>query len=198
MRDDKLKFDSDELGDLSLDWGDVAELISPRRNTCLFEGRVTATGTLLMRDGMVMVGGETEQRFKREDLLVIVPGEPTEWNFWSGNLSVNFALRRGNTERTDLQAVASAQRDTTLSRLKLEYLGNFGATESETDIDNHRLNGRYEIFLTRRFFVMPLAVVGFRDPFQNVAWRRRRLPSLQAQQVQVGRGSGRRYAIHPV
>lgn len=171
MRDDTFEFDSDELGDLKLDWEDVAELISPRRNTCLFEGHVIVTGTLLIRDGVVVVGGETDQRFKREDLISIIPGEPTEFNFWSGTLSVGFTGRSGNTDQTELTGRALARRETVATRLELEYQGNFGTLDGDENLNNHRFTNAYDIMLTRRFFLRPFASETFRDPFQNIAVR---------------------------
>ncbi len=45
LRDESLAFESDELGELELDWEDVAEIYSARRNTCYFEDAVVAIGT---------------------------------------------------------------------------------------------------------------------------------------------------------
>jgi hypothetical protein len=171
MRDDKFEFDSDELGDLKLDWKDIAELHSPRRNTYLFEGRTQVTGTLLLRDGIVVVGGETEQRFKREKLLAIIPGEATEFNFWSGKLSAGFTRRSGNTDQTDVTGHTFARRETLLTRLHLEYRGNFGTLDGDENVNNHRFTNAYDLLVTRRFFVRPFASEIFRDPFQNIAVR---------------------------
>jgi len=171
MHNDKLEFDSDKLGDQKLDWEDVAELISPRRNTCLFEGRVIVTGTLLIRDGIVLVGGETERRFKRADLISIIPGEPTEFNFWSGKLSAGFTGRKGNTDQVEMTGRVHARRETLLTRLEMEYNGNFGTLNGDENVNNHRFANAYDILITRRFFLRPFASELFRDPFQNIAWR---------------------------
>jgi putative salt-induced outer membrane protein YdiY len=171
LRDEVLEFDSDKLDKLELDWDDVAELRSPRLNTCLFEGRRIATGTLLIREGIVVVGGETEQRFKRQDLQSIIPGKPTELNFWSGKVSIGLTARSGNTNQTEFSAFASARRETPLTRLDLDYRGNIGQLEGVENVNNHTLNGRFDVFLTRRLSLIPMWVNVFRDPFQNIGVR---------------------------
>ncbi len=171
MRDDTFEFDSDELGKLTFDWEDIVELISPRHNTCLFEGHGSVTGTLLMREGVVVVGGETAQRFQRAHLVSIIPGEPTEFNFWSGKLSAGFTKRSGNTDQTEFTGHALARRETLSTRLELEYRGNFGRLDGEENLNNHRVTNSYDVFVTRRFFIRPFASETFRDPLQNIALR---------------------------
>ena len=101
LRRGSLEFESDELGDLTFDWDDIGVLRSPRENSVLFEGKITATGTLLIRDGVVVVGGEETKQYDRKLLLSIIPGEPTERNYWSGKFSLGIDNRAGNTNQVD-------------------------------------------------------------------------------------------------
>ena len=55
LNDDKLAFESDELDDLDLDWGDVAELRSPRILTYTFDKAGIFTGTAVMKDGTIAI-----------------------------------------------------------------------------------------------------------------------------------------------
>jgi hypothetical protein len=170
LRDDSFEFDSDELDDLKFDWDDVKEVRSPRMNTLVFEDRTTATGTLWIRDDVVLLreASGRELRFKRKDLLAIIPGEPRERNFWSGKFSIGVMLRGGNTRQMDFSSNMSLRRRSLYSRLDLSYLGALGSFEGEETVNNHRLDARYDIFLTRRFYVTPLSANGYRDTFQNI------------------------------
>jgi len=173
LRDDKFEFDSDELDDLTFDWEDVKEVRSPRMNTLVFEKRITVTGTVWIRDDVVLVreASGRELRFKRKDLLTIIPGEPKELNFWSGKISIGVTLRGGNTKQTDLSANMSLRRRSPYTRFDLSYLGALGTFDGEDTVNNHRLDGRYDVFVTRKFFVTPASVSAYRDTFQNIAVR---------------------------
>ncbi len=168
LREGNLEFDSDELGDLKIDWDDIAELHSPRMNSCLFEDKVTAYGTLLIRDDIVLVGGDEEQRFERKNLLTIIPGELRELNFWSGKVSLGFTGRSGNTNQTDATGLINIYRQTLSSRFIFEYNGTFSKLNGEESANNHNLSSQYDLFITSRFYVTPAAISVYRDRFQNI------------------------------
>ena len=101
LRTDSLEFESDELDELTLDWEDVAQLRAARPCTMLFEGQHSVTGTVLIRDKEVLVGTPAGiQRFERRMLISLVPGIPSERNYWSGKLSFGASVRTGNTEQS--------------------------------------------------------------------------------------------------
>ena len=171
LRGGKLEFDSDKLGELKLDWDGVAEVRSPRPQTILLESKETHLGTLLVKDGQVVLGGEDGGRFDRADLLAIVPGEPSEWNYWSGKVSLGLAARRGNTSQTDFTSYLFTRRETAATRWDTTYNGAFSKTQGVETANNHRLNSRFDYFLTHRLFVTPLSATGYRDPFTNIDLR---------------------------
>ena len=171
FRQDRLTFDSDKLGELTFDWNDVDTVQSPHQNTVLFEGRITATGTLLIHEGVVIVGGEEPKQFNRSDLMTIVPGVPKEINYWSGKLSVGFDFRSGNTNQRDLTAYLLIRRRTTVSRFELTYNGAIGTLEGKASTNNHRTNGKFDRFITKHLYLTLVSMEAFRDPFQNIAYR---------------------------
>ena len=84
IHDGDVKFDSDDLDDLTLDWGDISEIRSPRRHTYRFEGRRIVTGTMAMKDGVIRIDtGTGVQSFERKLLVAMQEGEPREINYWS-------------------------------------------------------------------------------------------------------------------
>jgi putative salt-induced outer membrane protein YdiY len=57
------------------------------------------------------------------------------------------------------------------SRLDLQYNGSIGTLEGTENVHNHRVTGKWDAFVTRRFYVTPLLMEYFRDRFQNIDMR---------------------------
>ena len=172
MRSDTLTFDSDELDLLDFDWDDVVELRSPRIYTYVFEGRVVAVGTALVRDGVVAVrSGEEVRRFDREDLVSIVTGAERERDYWDGKVSLGVTIRSGNTDQQDFGGVGFIRRAGPFARFRIDYNGAISVVQTEQTTNNHRLTGKFDVFLSKRFYVTPLYVDAFSDRFQNIELR---------------------------
>jgi hypothetical protein len=169
MRNESLEFDSDELDDLNLDWGDISGIITVREQTLLFEDRIVVTGTLAIRDDVVKVRvGDEVKTYDRETLLGIIPGRQTELNYWSGKLSAGLSARSGNTDQTDISALARLTRETAATRSAFRYNGAFGELDGVTSINNHRALLRFDYFVYPRFYVTPFSIEGYKDELQNI------------------------------
>lgn len=171
MRRDKLEFDSEELDTLSLDWKDVVELRTTRSMTLGLTERRVATGTLLIKGEDVGVRGVEVAFFRRDELLSIIPGTPSERNYWSGKVGLSTTVRRGNTNQTDGAANVRILRRSPSSRIELKYNGTITRVESVETSNAHRLDGRWDRYLSRRFYVTPLFFEATRDRFQNIDLR---------------------------
>ena len=171
VRDGKLEFDSDELDELSFDLDDVVEVRAPRMCTVLIEGRKSREGTLHIKEGEVVLGGAETVVLRRSQVVAIIPGQPSEANYWSGKLSLGLTGRRGNTSQTDFSAYGFTRRATAGSRWDSTYSGAFGRTKGIETTNNHRLSSRLDFFLSRRLFVTPVSVTASRDPFSNIDLR---------------------------
>jgi putative salt-induced outer membrane protein YdiY len=172
LYDGSLEFDSDELDDLTLDWEDIRQVRTGRVVQVRFRDRDEGvTGRLVVDGDAVRVLGDTEQQFARAALMTITPGEPTESNYWSGNATFGFNLRQGNSDQVEANTVASAKRRTLSTRIALDYFGNYNITDDLTVTNNQRANAGLDWFATARFFVRPVVVEYYRDPFQNFAHR---------------------------
>jgi hypothetical protein len=172
LYDGSLEFDSDELDNLTLDWGDIRQVRTARVVQVRFRDREeSVTGRLLVEDDTVRVLGDTEQQFTRATLMSIAPGEPREANYWSGNATFGFNLRRGNSEQVEANTIASAKRRTVGTRVALDYVANYNVTDDLTVTNNQRVNAGVDWFVTARLFVRPAVIEYYRDPFQNFAHR---------------------------
>ena len=174
LRRDSLEFDSDKLDDLKIDWEDVAEVHTCKKQMVLIEGpdgRETYVGKVDVKDGVIEIDGKTKMRFDRKKLLALVPGEPTERNYWSGKVNIGFTTRSGNTNQTDFSSYIFARRQTSDTRWDTTYNGAFGRVEGVETVNNNRLDSKFDVFLTRRLYVTPAGIQLFQDRFQNIDTR---------------------------
>lgn len=172
MRDDKLFFDSDELDDLEIDWGDIAEIRSSQTLTFTFLKGGVVTGTCMMRDGLIKIDTGTGVRdFERSDLLSMLEGKPRERNYWSLKATLGLIARSGNSEQADATAYMRLRREATRSRFDTEYTGNIGSVSKEQNVNNHRFDSNFNVFMSRRMFLTPVAGEIYTDKFQNIDYR---------------------------
>ena len=170
LYEDSLEFDSDELNNLTFDFEDVRQVRTGRVVQVRLKERALS-GRLLIDGNNLQVLGDTTQQATRADLVSITPGEFRELSYWSGNATLGFNLREGNSEQIEVNTLASARRRTVNSRLILDYAGNYNLTDDVTITNNHRARASIDWFVTDRFFVRPIVAEFLNDPFQNFAQR---------------------------
>ena len=172
MQDFRLEFYSDELKKLTIKWRNVKYIKSSVPYRLRFEDQTIAVGAIeITPDKVQVVTDYDEQTFDRDELLTIASGKETELSLWTFNITASINLRRGNTDQTDFTSRINTKRQTALSRVTIDYLGNFTEVREAETINNHRLNGAYNIFFGRHLFVSPIVAEMYRDPFQNIARR---------------------------
>lgn len=180
LYDDKVEFDSDKLGLLSLDWADIKKMRGHAKHTVNLDGHADVFGNFQMSgDRVLIVAGEESQEFNRADIVSIAHGKPQESNYWSARFTLGLNISQGNSDRQDLNLALNTKRRTADSRFLTDYLGFYSESESIRTDDNHRLGSTYDVFRTRQFFWRPLLAEYFRDPFQNISY-----------QFTVGAGAG--------
>ncbi|HXC98247.1 MAG TPA: DUF481 domain-containing protein [Verrucomicrobiae bacterium] len=171
MQDKKLEFDSDELKELTFDWKDIRQVRSPHLNEMLLVNQEGLKGPVVITPDLVIVGGADPRTFPRSELQSITPGGSKEGDYWTGRISLGFALRAGNTKSVDYDAQASLQRRTPGTRFKLDYLGNVSSLNDVESENNHRVNAEFDYWFSRRLYVILPQAEYFSDPFQNIADR---------------------------
>ncbi len=114
--------------------------------------------------------------FNRDEIISFSPAGDREIDLWSLKFTLGMNLKSGNTEQVDINSKLSAKRRTADSRFLLDYIGNVSKTNAisgnliET-INNHRLSGALDIYVTRYFFYNPINAEFYIDPFQNIELR---------------------------
>ncbi len=173
MYEELLVFDSDNLGELEIDWADVQQLRSAGVVQIGFadRDRDAVTGVLTLAEDTVTIEGDTTVEFPREEMLTLISGPPREANYWTSNMTLGANFRSGNVDQTVFNAWARALRRTPKNRIGLEYLGNYNETDSLETNNNHRVNGSWDRFVSERFFFTPINFEWYKDPFLNIDQR---------------------------
>lgn len=171
LRSEEVRFDSEVMDELVLDWDDVVELHVRQSVSLMLQGTAKRADTLTVRGGRVEVVGEDSGTFTRGDLLAVVPDNGHNGALWSGELNWYLTAASGNTRRVDTSGYGRLTRESATTRGELTYNGTFSRADGIETSDQTRLDGRLDVFLSERLFVTPASFAYFRDPFQNIEWR---------------------------
>ena len=169
LYDDKLEFDSDEIGLYEFDFEDIVHIKSYQIISVNIENLASFPGVLrLKNDKITIIQGDKNYEFDRKDIVSFAPDGEKERHFWSGKITFSLDLRSGNTSQYDYSAKANVKRRTSDSRLYLDYLGRISAKDDVETANDHRMNLKYDIYLSRKFFWTPLFSEIYTDKFKNI------------------------------
>ena len=183
LYDDKLEFDSDEIGLYTFDFDDIKAIKSYQIISVNVENLASITGILrLSGDKVTIVQGEEKYEFKKSDIVSFAPDAELEKNYWSGKVTINFDVHSGNTDQLNYGAQANLKRRTAISSLSLDYLGRISYKEKEEIANDHRFNEKYDRYITRYFFWTPVFSEFYTDKYKNI-------------QSQITVGSGLGYTV---
>lgn len=171
LYDEKLTFDSDDLGDLKIKWKDISRIHSRQLFTVRTVYNEIITGTVSLDNGILIITNNRQHRMPQEDLLTLIAGLENGVNIWDGKVTFGANLSAGNTEKLEYNAKAEVSRHTTTSRIKAEYTAIIGQTNNIQTDENHRFLLTYDVYNDKQMFFRPIDLTLFRDPFQNVGHR---------------------------
>ena len=172
LYDDKLEFDSDEIGLYTFDFDDIKRIKSYHMISVNVGNLASIVGILrLDGDKVTIIQGDNKYEFKREDIVSFAPNATLEKNFWSGKISFNLDMRSGNTNQVDYAAQANLKRRTAISNLSFDYLGRISLKDNEEIANDHRLNQKYDRYITRKFFWTPLFSEYYTDKYKNITYQ---------------------------
>ena len=169
MYDDKLEFDSDEIGLYTFDFDDVTTIKSYHVLSVNIENLAAISGIVRLSNGIItIIQGDTKYEFKKDEVISFAQAGELERNFWSGKMSLSLDFREGNTNQRDYAAQASLKRRTASSSLSLEYLGRISSKDDVEIANDHRLNQKYDRYITRYFFWTPVFSEYYTDTYKNI------------------------------
>ena len=167
--DEELRFDSDNLGMLEIDWEDVRHFRGHGLYGIGIEGLKPFAGELWIDDQQVVITvNGVQQKIPRDRLVAITRSADRELDRWSGDIALGLNVRSGNADIVELNVLAGIERRTPNSRFQMDYLGNYNETEGQEIANNHRVNASFDRFTGGRLFWRPFVGQYFRDPFQNI------------------------------
>jgi putative salt-induced outer membrane protein YdiY len=169
LYDDKLEFDSEEIGLYTFDLDDIMQIKSYYIISVNIENLALFPGIIRLKDEKLkIIQGENEYEFERKDIVSFAPDGEYERNFWSGKVTVSLDIRNGNTTQYDFSSKVNLQRRTAKSRLSFDYLGRKTSKNDEETANDHRLNEKFDIYLSRHFFWTPLFSEYYTDKYKNI------------------------------
>jgi putative salt-induced outer membrane protein YdiY len=171
MQERQLEFDSEELKYLTFDWRDIRQVRTARTQDVLFSNGDRVSGPVSITPDQVRVGGASPRVDSRDRLQSFTPGGNRERNFWSGKLALGLNLRAGNTEQVEYNAQAHLQRRSPSTRFRLDYIGSVSSVDGIENANNNRVNAEFDLWLSRRFYLLLPFAEYYRDPFQNLNHR---------------------------
>lgn len=168
LRDDTLKFDSDEFDEQSFDWEDVKELHTAGQVNVVFLNRnVVVSRISIIEDTVVL--HDSNELASRFEVTSVVPSRSSWWALWEGRISLGFNVRSGNTNQTDLVIRYDTVNRTAFNRINIDYLGNFSKVDKKLTTSNHNADFNWSYFFNRRFYIVPLYYEFYNNPFKNIA-----------------------------
>jgi len=167
--DDELEFDSDEIGLYTFDFEDVVQIKSYHIISVNIENLASFPGILRLKgDDLTIVQGENKYEFKRKDMVSFAPDGKYERNFWSGKATISLDIRSGNTNQYDYSGKINVKRRTSMSRLSFDYLGRITSKDDVETANDHRLNQKYDRYITKKFFWTPVFSEIYTDKYKNI------------------------------
>jgi putative salt-induced outer membrane protein YdiY len=171
IRNDKVKFESEKLEDLTFKLSDVRYLYCANPMFIKFQGQDQIYGTVVVSNNLVQVVAAEQIQLPREQLTGITPAGKHELDLWSFKMSAGVNFQAGNTKQTTVNTSAEVTRRTPATQFLLNYLGNFSEVEGEQNANNHRINLSYDVRLSRNWFLRPVQAEYYRDQLANIAHR---------------------------
>ena len=175
MYDDSLEFDSDEIGLHTFDFEDIAQIKSYHIMSTNIEDAASIDGLVRFKDNnLTIIQGDNIFNFTKEQIISFAKSGDSEFHYWSGKITLNLDVRVGNKNQYDLTIQGYIQRRTSKTRLRFDYLSRDSSVYDSTTGDDiktakdHRLNEKFDIYLTRNFFWTPLFSEFYQDEFQNI------------------------------
>ncbi|QDP02206.1 DUF481 domain-containing protein [Thalassotalea sp. PS06] len=174
MYRDKVRFDSDELGLVELDFEDIRQIRSNDIMSIRLENNQIYEGQLLIDRTKVTFFNKPHLSFPRNELLSISPSRDSEDSIWSGNFGLGINFKTGNSERLDYTISLNIERLTALDRISLNYLGllarseDFETGETVQTEENQRVTFAYDWFYSRKIFFRIPDIEYQEDKFKNI------------------------------
>lgn len=172
MRDGTLRFESDELGNVNIDWTDVVAYRSTDVAAYVTTNLATHVGTARMNPGgpLVIATGEGPVELRSESVESIVMGKD-ELDHWKFTTDLGLNLVLGTIDQASFGSNTRLTREDALTRFELIHAASYGLTEGTEAVNHQWGTAELQVLLSGRFFASAIQVNLGYDLFQNIAFR---------------------------
>ena len=186
----KIEFDSEEFDLVKFDIDDVKQLVTKGKATINLNRKMPSlihltklsklnssnsenevSGNLSFENGefTIKLNDGTFKSIPSDSISSIFSGEDVESNYWSASIFIGMDVLSGNTQQVTITGKASAERRTSLTRFRTDYLSTYTKVDSNiTTADNNRLTGSFDLYQTSHFYWRLASLEAIRDPFKNI------------------------------
>lgn len=168
LYENNLEFKTKNLGTLNIAWSKIKSLESHRKVNVGFTDLNTKKGILRITDGKAYLGNK---EFDPDTILTIMSNTADMPVDWYAKIALGANFYSGNSDQFDYTAIINLKRRTTESRIGLNYIGNYSKNGNESSVNNHRINTNFDWFLSKRFYLRPIAIDLYKDPFVNIDYQ---------------------------
>lgn len=167
-----LSFDSDNLEELEIDWEDVEILRSRKPMAVLLNDGREYIGDIVFNQGALFVNGTRYDVMQHEQrILSIAHINKSLLSAWEGEIGASTNIRHGNSEQTNIMLRFNLERRSVRTRFLLDAMASEGEVDAELVEKNERVDASMDWFISSRWFIRPIQVAYYSDPFQNIETR---------------------------
>lgn len=178
VRDGRLYFDSNEVGDLDLNWRSIWEIHAQRPVTVVLRDHTFVVGSIRMEDNTTIYvrSAEGELAIPKQRVLRINSAGEGELEKWNFKLSVGVNVADATVDQLTLSSRTRIARDDEYTRLSLSHDFSFGRTQNvmgvETDTSNNQWGLlQFDYFVSPVFYATLAGVSMGYDILQNLGLR---------------------------
>ena len=171
---DTLEFDSDEVGLYNFDFDDVVQIKSYQILSVNIENVAIIKGIIRFKDNKItIIQGEDKYEFEKNQIISIASEGSREKDVWSGKITISIDKREGNIKNFNYSAKANIKRRTAKTKLEFDYLGRIAGKNNVETANDHLVNEKFDVYITRHLFYTPLASEYYNNTYKNIQGRYR-------------------------
>ncbi|MEH6451413.1 MAG: DUF481 domain-containing protein [Psychromonas sp.] len=174
MYQDRVEFDSDEVGVVSIKMKDILQIRTKSVMSVRFVNNRVLYGKLLITEDKVTFIDYPDKIFNRADILTISPAEIEGQSQWDGELSLGLNFSSGNSPRFDYLFSFAARRLDSAGRMTISYKGIYSEvenTDTGEDVkteESHRFIYNYDFYYSKKMFFRIPNFELYTDHFKNL------------------------------
>ncbi|GEA59026.1 DUF481 domain-containing protein [Vibrio comitans] len=174
MYDERVEFDSDEVGVHKVKMKDIKELRTKDVMQLRFLDGTIIEGHIVIDEQNVYLMELPSVTYPRENILSISPSEKSGESLWIGEISAGLNFKSGNTESFDYYISGDLRYLISSGRFNVTYRGVYEEVREEitgssvTTEDNHRVTAKYDYYYSKKlYFTLPSYDL-ILDEFRNI------------------------------